>query len=379
MLDRSFTRTVEEAASAWHVPALALGVSAGGREETLALGCAPETVFRIASISKPFTALLAVRLLDLEAPTGVWAPEVRVGHLLSHTSGYDGEHGDLARFGDGDDALASVVRELPGVRRWVGVDECWSYANAGYWLAGYLCAEAADTTFEEALLERVVRPAGLEATSFGPADVAGTGQDAIDAPYPRARRPSGGLASNVPDLLRFGRRLLQAPELRAVRGKPVAGVYGLGLWGERVAGVEVWGHRGSWGGYQTTLLTVPARDAVFVGLTNASRGGNALDRIEDEFLRRVVGEPRRRPETVTLPAADLRAVAGRYSNGDEDFEVEATDDGTLHVTFGDGAYGARPVGPHRFEITEGDRARELFYFPLPGFGRFGHRLAERVA
>lgn len=379
MLDRSFSRAIEEAAAVWKVPALALGISAGDREETVALGCAAGTVFRIASISKAFTALLALDLLQPDAPTGIWAPDVRVRHLLSHTSGYDCERGDLTRFGYGDDALASVVRELPDVRRWVGVEECWSYANAGYWLAGWLCAEAAGATFEDALLARVVRPAGLEATSFGPSDVAGTGADAIDAPYPRARRPSGGLASNVPDLLRFGRRLIAAPELRRVHGRPVAGVYGLGLWGERIAGVEVWGHGGSWGGYQTSLLTVPSRDAVFVGLTNASRGGKALDRIEDEFLRRVVGAPRPRAKTVDAPADVLRGFTGAYSNGEERFEVEAAAGGGLRVTFGDGVYGARPIGPRTFEIADGERVEERFDFPLPGFGRFGNRLAERLA
>jgi len=378
VLDRTFSQAVERAASAWDVPALAVGVSVGRDEETVALGCTPETLFRVASITKPFTALLALELLDLDAPTGVWAPDVRVRHLLAHTSGYDCEHGDLTRFGDGDGALEAVVRELPAVRRWVGVGECWSYSNAGYWLAGRLCAEAAGTTYEEALLERVVRPAGLEATSFGPADVPGTGPDAATAPYPRARRPSGGLASNVRDLLRFGLRLLAAPELRVVRGKPPAGVYGFGLFGERVGGVAVWGHGGSWGGYQTSLLVVPSRDAVVVGLTNGSSGGKALRALEDEVFRRLLGAERRRPETAGMTADELRTFAGSYSNGDDRFGVEAVDGG-LRVTFPDGRFEARPIGPRTFEVTDGDRAEERFDFPLPGFARFASRLAERVA
>src|SRR2546429_277172 len=102
----------------------------------------PGTRFRVASVTKPFTATLALELLDLEETTGVWAADVRVRHLLSHTSGYDCELGDLGRFGDGDDALEAVVTELPAVRRWVGVEQAWSYSNAGYWLAGGLCARA---------------------------------------------------------------------------------------------------------------------------------------------------------------------------------------------------------------------------------------------
>ena len=141
MLDPGFLQACEAAALQWDVPALAVGVSIGGTVETAAIGCSPETVFRVASITKPATALLALELLDLAAPTGIWPSDVRVRHLLSHTSGFDAERGDLARFGDGDDALGAAVRELPGARRWVGVEQVWSYANTGYWLAGWLCAQ----------------------------------------------------------------------------------------------------------------------------------------------------------------------------------------------------------------------------------------------
>jgi len=253
VLDSSFLQASEAAALTWEVPALALGVSVGGEIETHAIGCAPETRFRVASITKPFTAALSVDLLELEESTGVWPSDVRVRHLLSHTSGFDADAGDLGRFGDGDDALAVLVSELPSIRRFVGIEQAWSYANSGYWLAGEMCAERAGETYETALTERVLRPAGLEATSFGEPDLEGTGPDALPGPYPRARRPSGGLVSNVPDLLRFGRWLLAWPEfarMRIVHGKPPAGVYGLGLFGERVDGVEVWGHGGSRGGFQ---------------------------------------------------------------------------------------------------------------------------------
>src|SRR6266700_1489330 len=148
------------------VPALALGVLVDGTVETWARGCSEVDVFRIASVTKPFTATLAARLLSLDALAGVW-PDVRVRHLLSHTSGYDSECGDLARFGDGDDALDRLMRELPSVRRRLPAGEAWSYSNAGYWLAGWLCARRAGTTFEDALREHVLDPAGLESTSFG--------------------------------------------------------------------------------------------------------------------------------------------------------------------------------------------------------------------
>ena len=129
MLDSSYLQASEAAALTWEVPSLAFGVSIGGQVETHAIGCEAETVFRVASITKPFTTLLSIGLLDLEEQTGVWPADVRVRHLLSHTSGFDSDAGDLGRYGDGDDALEVLVRGLPKTRRLVGVEQAWSYAN----------------------------------------------------------------------------------------------------------------------------------------------------------------------------------------------------------------------------------------------------------
>jgi len=379
VLDSPFLQGLEAALADWEVPAAAIGVSIAGREEIAAIGCEPSTVFRVASITKPFTALLAVSLLDLDADTGgVWAEDVRVRHLLAHTSGYATELPDIERFGEGDEALASLVAALPSVRRWVGSDVCWSYSNAGYWLAAGLCAEAAGRSYEDALAERIIERAGLESTSFGAPELSGTGADAFHGAYPRVRRASGGLVSNVPDLLRFGRYLLGEPQLRVVSGKPAGGVYGLGLFGERVGGVDVWGHTGSWGGFQTSLLVVPDRDAVFVGLTNGSRGSKALWHVEQRFFREAIGAERVLPPHFDVAPDVVQQLAGNYASEDASYVVEV-DGGRLVATFPDGVFEARPIRERTFQIVAGSRIRERFDFPLSGFARFSSRLAARVA
>lgn len=380
-MEARFQAVCEAAAVAWDIPALAVGTSIGGVEEALGVGCEPGTRFRIASITKSFTATLAVGLLDLEESTGVWPPDVRVRHLLSHTSGFDGECGDLSRFGEGDDALASLLDELPSVRRWLRVEQAWSYANTGFWLAGALCAERAGTPYEDTVASRLLAPLGLESTSFGEPEVPGTGPEAIEGPYPRARRPSGGLVSNVGDLLRFGRHHLASADgalMRIVHGKPTAGVYGLGLFGERVAGVDVWSHFGAYGGFRSSLFVVPDRDAVFAGLVNSSRGKNALREIEDAFFDRVIGSRRVSPETVALPREAREALTGTYANSSSWTDVAVAGSG-LQVTVDDEELPARAIGPRTFEITAGDRLHDRFDFPLESFGRFGGMLAERVS
>jgi hypothetical protein len=161
-------------------------------------------------------------------------------------------------------------------------------------------------------------------------------------------------------------------------GKPTSGVYGLGLGGERVGGVEVWGHGGSYGGFQSSFRVVPERQAVFAGLTNSSLGSNALYDLEDVFFQHVLGTRRQRPEPVDLPDAVLSSYAGAYENDDGRYAVRCVHGG-LVLTVEGSDYPAQAIGERTFEITEGDAAREQFDFPLEGFGRFSSRLAERVA
>jgi CubicO group peptidase (beta-lactamase class C family) len=384
-MDSSFHALAEAAAARWRVPALELGSLVDGEQTTLAVGCRPGTRFRVASITKPFTATLALRLLDLDAPTGVWPGDVLVRHLLSHTSGYESEHGDLARFGDGDDALGAVVDELPSLRRLVGVGEAWSYANSGYWLAGWLAARAAETTYEEALARHVLEPAGLEATAFDVPELEGSGRSALPDPYPRARRPSGGLVSTVTDLLSFARWHLadaDAAVMREPAAATVSGVYGLGLFGEQVGGTDVWGHPGSYGGFQSMLLIVPDRGAAFVGLTNSGLGAQALRELEDAWFESVLGARRPVPDPVELSAAALSALAGTYANPELTVTFAPAPGGLTAEAVEDGerfSFAARPIGPRTFEIVGGDDDGYRFDFPLEGFVRAGSRLAERVS
>ena len=93
MLDSRFQAVCEAAAVAWDVPSLAVAIAVGDDLETLAIGCDSRDRFRVASLTKTFTATLALDLLDVEDSTSVWPADVRIRHLLSHTSGYDSECG----------------------------------------------------------------------------------------------------------------------------------------------------------------------------------------------------------------------------------------------------------------------------------------------
>ena len=393
----------------WGVPGAAVGVLAGGKTDVQSYGVTalaggapvlPETTFRVASITKPFTATLAVLLVDdgllaLDEPVSLALPDggITLRHLLSHLGGFEGEAGDLARFGDDDGALARLVAALGEQRLVVPPGTVWSYCNAGYWAAGYLCAEANRTTYEEALRERVLEPLGLTSTGFGEPETRGHVQldpglpahEAAPAAYPRARRPSGGLVSNVPDLLRFASFHLadeRLVRLRAPQAETPDGPYGLGWACERVADVDVWSHRGNYGGFQTVLALVPEQQVAFTILTNGS-GGEAVIRDVSAPSSRSCAElapsarrpsRSRRPSWSSWPGATHTRSSRRRSLATGQplvldlVEISPVDASRTRLP----RLEARPVGPRTFAIVGGQWAEERFDF-VPRRARLASR------
>lgn len=262
------------------VPAVVAGLRAGGHVELAADGPVDvDTPFRIASVTKLFTASLATLLIDLGEPIGGVGAAPR--QLLSHTAGLRSE----------------VAAPLPEACRGL-----WSYANSGYWAVGHACAAAAGSSFAEAIRARILEPLGMEATSFEePAGAAAghvqegeTGHRRVASPdYPEARYPSGGLWATVGDLLRFAAHQLggdgplsaeQRAALREPQAEALGASYCLGCWRRGLEGGRVaFDHEGSVAGYQSLLLLVPEQDAALVVLTNSWRGSGLIRRVVKEL------------------------------------------------------------------------------------------------
>jgi CubicO group peptidase (beta-lactamase class C family) len=380
-----------DARERWNVPGLAVGVLQDGDVLEAADGLcelgrddrvAPGTVFRIASITKPFVATLAMTLvqdglLDLDEPPPGSPVDATVRQLLSHQGGLASE-GQAS--GDG----------LEPERLPVGPGELFSYCNAGYWLVGAGIARACGTSFEEAMATRVLDPLALQATGFEAERPAqgheqtvpgGDEHRPVDREFPRARRPSGGLWSSVADLLRFGSHHLGAPgplgaaAIAELQRPYIAGPgfrSGLGWFLTRRAGRATVEHPGSAGGYQTLLLLVPDERFAFAALSNSTRGRAAIR----DVLERLGLGPKPRPDR-RLSREELVVFAGRYVG--QRFELELTpDDGWLRVesTEVDPITGekrvnpslrARPVDDREFEIVDGDDRGDRFNFPRVGF------------
>jgi CubicO group peptidase (beta-lactamase class C family) len=320
-----------------------------------------ETPFRVASISKPFTASLALLCLPLDE---------RLAALLSHTAGLRPE------------SAAPLPSEARGL---------FSYSNAAYWQAGEACARACGGSFERAMRSRLLEPLGLAATGYdepaaparGHVQEGETGHRAVprDA-YPVARRASGGLWSTVHDLLAFAAHHLGAPgplpletraAMREPRSQALGGGYGLGWWRREADGRVTVEHEGSVAGYQSLLLLVPAEGLALAVLTNSWRGSGLIRRVVEHLGLALA--PAAAPGGVAP-----EAVAGRYGRDGVEVAVAAADDGLVveetepdPVTGAPTAtrYPARPLGRGVYGFAHGTLMSHRLDFPRPGVARVG--------
>src|SRR5947209_6597600 len=314
---------VRDARARTGVPGVAAGLLVDGRVESAAdgvleLGRAepvrPDTPFRIASISKPFTASLTLSCLPADA---------RLRGLLSHTAGLQTERAE---------PLPEAAQGL------------FSYSNAGYWAAGEASAAACGLPFDRAMQERILEPLRLGATGYDepPAPARGhvpegeTGHRPVSVDsYPVERRPSGGLWSTVDDLLRFaghhlGGRGPLSDEQRALMREPqsqaLGAGYGLGWWVRDAAGRPALDHEGSVAGYQSILLLVPGERLALAVLTNSWRGSGLVRRVVEQ-LGLGAGPPAARPGVRPRDSSGMELaeydVAGNYALGAASASVEA--------------------------------------------------------
>ena len=385
------------------VPGMAAAMWRDGRLEAAADGVASlesgepatvETPFRIASITKPHTASLALLSgIPFDEPPAGARTRATVRQLLSHTGGLASEWPrPLAAYGEGDEALARLASDVPEELP-LEPGELFSYCNSGYWLVAAAVAARVGTTYEEALSRQVLEPLGLEATGFETPRGAARGHMPVAAgesrhrtvapePYPRVRRPSGGLWSRVGEVVRFGIAQLEDPRFAALHepqtGTPDGG-YALG-WSvrETAGGLRLIEHWGSVAGFESLLAVVPTERLVVAALTNSARGSDAITGL----LRRLdLDSPF--PETVELHPDELAPLAGRYRSQNLGLVV-APERGGLLVSGAevDPVSGDRielppkrgralAGSPRRFVVIDGDAAGDRFDFPRPGMIRVG--------
>lgn len=286
-----------------------------------AAACRPGTQFRIGSITKTFTAVRVLQLVeagraDLDSPVADLLPyyrkdtgrRVTLRHLLSHTCGLpnfltregfveaaSGEHLTTREFVE--KYCMEDLEFEPGTRQ--------KYTNTGFVILGAIVEELTHRPFQASLREDVLAPAGLRSTTWGGeapryGRVAGSYERAEDgrmsptAPLrPDLLGAAGALSSTAEDLFRWDRALasgrLLTEEMARRMYTPVMGNYALG-WNVKTLPVgpdhaprTLVGHDGGISGHLTHFLRIPEDGVVIVLLSNAwdndyrSLSGGILD------------------------------------------------------------------------------------------------------
>ena len=138
------------------------------------------TAFNIASVSKQFTAVAVLQLVEegkisLEDPVSKYFPEfesdiwkeIQLKHLLSHSSGIPDERGYLSREEkiEGDEALATEYLKALDHRNFAP-GSSYEYMNPTFVLLGQLVEKVSGQSFPEYVREHIFAPSGMERTVY---------------------------------------------------------------------------------------------------------------------------------------------------------------------------------------------------------------------
>ena len=280
-----------------------------------------ETGYRLASVSKQFTAMAVMLLVRdgkvrYDQPIRDVLPElppatraVTVRHLLNHTSGLWDYEALIpsTRTTQVDDAdVLALVASKHALSTAPGTAYC--YSNSGYVLLGTIVARVSGMSFPDFLRTRIFAPLGMNASvahvegrdsvphrAYGYSPRGGTFVQ-TDQSVTSATLGDGGIYSNVDDLVLWDRALsagtlIDRASLELATTPPVlpggaATEYGFGWFIDRYRGETRWRHTGETSGFRNAILRLPDRRITIVILTNRSSGEPQAiaERIVDRLL-----------------------------------------------------------------------------------------------
>jgi len=306
-----------------------------------------DTLFDVASISKPFTAAAVLRLemqgkLKVEDPLARFFPQapadkagITLHQLLTHTAGLPEslglEYEPLTRQAFLQRIFSTPLLRPPGSR--------FFYSNAGYSLLAAVVETVSGRPFGDFLRDELFLPAGMRHTGYLP-DAHDrqllahgyTGDEDWGTPLDHPQAPdgpwwnlrgNGGILTTAGDLYRWhealrGDAVLSAAERAKYEAPQVpegSAPYPRYAYGWSVSksptGRRELSHVGGNGVFMSDFRRYPDDGAALVVASN-SIGYSAIA-IADQIERRLFGEPvAAPPATASMPADQLRRCAGLY-------------------------------------------------------------------
>lgn len=327
----------------------------------------PDSVFRLGSITKQFTAAAIMLLvereeLSLDDPLTKFIPDyptngetVTVEHLLTHTSGivsYTGIPGYMATEVRKDLTTDELIDVFKGLETEFSPGEEWKYNNSGYVLLGAIIERVSGQSYEEFIEENIFDPLGMDNSYYGSHSrliphrargYAGGPGNWGNAPYLSMTQPhaAGSLLSTVDDLAKwdaalFGGKLLKpssvekmATDYRLSDGEPTGYGYGLAIGTLRNSATI--SHGGGIHGFSTFATRLPGDDLYVAVLANSSGGGTNPTMMGNEIAALAIGRPFPRFSAVELDPAILGSYVGVYKIDEDTERVVSAEDGRLYT------------------------------------------------
>ncbi|MGA9767760.1 MAG: serine hydrolase [Blastocatellia bacterium] len=290
----------------------------------------PQSLFHMASITKPFVATSIMQLweqekIDLDAPLVKYLPYFRmkderyktitIRQMLSHVSGMpDVEDYEWDKPQYDDRALERYVRSLTGLSLIAAPGTMFRYSNMAYEILGDVIAKVSGESFEDYVKHHILEPLGMKTSTLlikqadpklltSPHVLDDSYDPTVSRifPYNRMHSPSSTLYSNVLDMARWAIANMNRGELD---GKRIlrASTYDL-MWraaGDKWRNIGIsWflgarresqtvGHSGGDTGFRSNLLMIPDKGVAVVMMSNYD-GPSALGSITNAALDVALG------------------------------------------------------------------------------------------
>ncbi len=313
-----------------------------------------DTVYRVGSVSKLFTDLAVMQLveqgkLDLDAPVTRYLPEfkppssfnkpITLRQLMAHRSGLLREPPVGNYFDTTNPSLEKTVASLNGAPLVYEPGTHTHYSNAGIAVVGLVLQETQKEQFASYLRRTLLLPLGMKRSAFEPVPELATDLAAatmwtyhgrtFEAPrFALGMAPAGSLYTTVLDLGRFESFLfasgpvLKKETLEAMWkpqfAKPDESTgFGLGFRIDKLDGHRRIGHGGAIYGFSTELAVLPEEKLGVVVVSARDVSNGFTTRVANLALREMLAvragnPPRHLESTEPVDPAQARALAGRY-------------------------------------------------------------------
>ena len=327
---------------------------------------APDTKFRLGSITKQFTAMLIMQLVEqsklkLTGKITDYLPDypkatgdkITIHHLLTHTSGIP-NYTNVPRFFE---TLArnpytpqAFTKEFSGLPLDFEPGSKFTYSNSGYFLLGVIIEKVTGKPYATVLTENILKPAQMADTGYDlfspilPKRAAGyekQGGKYVNAPYLDMSIPyaAGSMYSTVEDLYRWDQVLytdkLLSASSKTVMFTPFLGSYEEGAgyaygWsigktkvGERKDSLLLVEHGGGINGFNTIISRLP-NDKQFVVLLN-NTGRAPLSDMRQNILRVLYDQPVESPKKPITDMLRQSILSEPLAKSREKFNAWKTD------------------------------------------------------